>query len=72
MTQARKANRPKPQLTRKHETPGGGSARGERGSGGEEGGVSGGKIEGWNPVEVTLMKLASLLSRGREYQRGAS
>jgi len=30
------------------------------------GGVFGGNIVGGNPVEVTLMKVASLLSRGRE------
>jgi len=34
--------------------------------------VVGGNIEGGNPVEVTLMKVASLLSSGREDQRGAS
>ena len=34
--------------------------------------MSGGKIEGGNPVEVTLLKVASLLSSGRENQRGAS
>ena len=32
----------------------------------------GGKIVEGNPVEVTLMKVASLLSSGREDQRGAS
>jgi len=34
--------------------------------------VSGGNIEGGNLVEVTLMKVESLLSSGREDQRGAS
>jgi len=46
--------------------------RGERRSGGEEEGVSGGKIGGGNPVEVTLIKVASRLSSGRDDQRGAS
>jgi len=49
-----------------------GIARGERGTGGEEGGVLGGNIVGGNPVEVTPMKEASLLSSGRDDQRGAS
>jgi len=34
--------------------------------------VLGGNIVGGNPVEVTLMKVVSLLSSGREDQRGAS
>jgi len=34
--------------------------------------VSGGNIEGGNPVEVPLMKVASLLSSGREDQKGGS
>ena len=34
--------------------------------------MDGGNIEGGNPVEVTLMKVASLFSRGREDQSGAS
>jgi len=34
--------------------------------------VSGRNIQEGNPVEVTLMKVASLLSSGREDQRGAS
>jgi len=33
--------------------------------------VVGGNIEGGNPVEVTPMKEASLLSRGRDVQSGA-
>ena len=45
---------------------------GERGSGGQEGGVFGGKIVKGNPVEVMLMKVARLLSSGREDQRGVS
>ena len=32
----------------------------------------GGNIEGGNPVEVTPIKVASLLSRGRDDQSGAS
>ena len=32
----------------------------------------GGNIEGGNPVEVTPMQVASLLSRGRDDQSGAS
>jgi len=47
-------------------------ARGDRGSGGEEGGVFGGNIGGGNPVEVTPMKVARHLSSGREDKRGAS
>ena len=43
---------------------------GERRTGGEEGGGEGGNIVGGNPVELTLMKVASLLSRGREVQIG--
>jgi len=54
---------------KKHETPGGGIAKGESGIGGEEGGVSGGKIVGGNPVEVAPMKVTSLLRRGRQVQR---
>jgi len=46
--------------------------RGNRGSWGEESGVSGGNIHGGNPVEVTLMNVASLLSIGREDHWGAS
>jgi len=76
VSQERNSNRPTPQLTKKHETPGGGTARGDRGSGGEEGGrrggVFGGNIGGGNPVEVTPMKLARHLSSGKEDQRGAS
>jgi len=34
--------------------------------------VEGGNIEGGNPVEVTPIKVASLFSRGREEQSGAS
>jgi len=34
--------------------------------------VSGRNIVGGNPVEVAQMKVASLLRRGREVQRGAS
>jgi len=45
---------------------------GERGNGGEDGGVVGGNIVGGNPVEVTLMKVASLLRRGRDDHSGAS
>jgi len=59
---------------KKHETPGRvllGVRGAEGGRGGEEGGVSGGNIEGGNPVEVTLMKVVSLLRSGREDQRGA-
>jgi len=44
---------------------------GDRASGGEEEGVVGGNIEGGNPTEVTLMKVASLFSRGRDDQSGA-
>jgi len=36
------------------------------------GGVVGGKIVGGNPVEVTPIKVASLFSRGRDVQSGAS
>jgi len=39
---------------------------------GEEGRAFGAIIVNGNPVEVTLMKVASLLSSGREDQRGAS
>ena len=39
---------------------------------GEEGGVVGGNIVGGNPVEVTPMKVASLFSRERDVQSGAS
>ena len=46
--------------------------RGERRNRGEEGGVFGSNIVRRTPVEVTRMKVASLLSRGREDQRGAS
>jgi len=56
---------------RKNQTPGG-TARGERGNGGEEGGLFGGNMVGGNPVEVTAMKVASLLRSGREVLRGAS
>jgi len=35
-------------------------------AGGEEEGVVGGNIEAGNPVEVTPVKVASLLSRGRD------
>ena len=45
---------------------------GERESGGEEAGVVGGNIMGRNPVEVTPIKEASLFSRGRDSQSGAS
>jgi len=45
---------------------------GERGNGGEDGGVVGGNIVGGNPVEVTLIKAASRFSREREDQSGAS
>jgi len=45
---------------------------GERESGGEEGGVVGGNIEGGNPVAVTPMKEACLFNRGRDDQSGAS
>jgi len=45
---------------------------GERRGRGEEGGVAGGNIEGGNPVEMTLMKVASLFSTGRDDQSGAS
>jgi len=45
---------------------------GERGKGGEDGGVVGGNMVGGNPVEVTLMKVASLFNRGRDVQSGAS
>jgi len=34
--------------------------------------VVGGNIVGGNPVEVTPMKVASLLGRGRDDQSGAS
>ena len=34
--------------------------------------MSGRNIVGGNPVEVTVMKVASLLSTGREDHRGAS
>jgi len=51
---------------------GGGGLRGERGKGGEEGGVVGGNSVGGKRVEVTLMQVASLFSRGREDQRVAS
>jgi len=42
------------------------------GNGREEGGVFGGNIVRGNPVELTLMKVASLLSSEREDHRGAS
>ena len=35
-------------------------------------GGSDGNIPGGNPVEVTLMKVASLLRKGRDAQSGAS
>jgi len=45
---------------------------GESRSGGKDGGVAGENIVGGNPVEVTLMKVTSLLSRGRDDQSVAS
>jgi len=45
--------------------------RGERGSGGEDGGVVGGNIVGGKAVEVKLMKVASIFSSGRDVQSGA-
>ena len=44
---------------------------GEIRTGGEEGGAVGGNIVGGNPVEVTLMKVPSLFSKGRDVQSGA-
>jgi len=45
---------------------------GERGNGGEDGGVVGGNMVGGNAMEVTLMKVASLFRRGRDVQSRAS
>jgi len=45
---------------------------GERANGGEDLGVDSGNIVGGNPVQVTLIKAASRLSRGREDECGAS
>jgi len=51
---------------------GGGGFGGDRRKGGEEGGMEGRNIVGGNPVEVTLMYVERLLSRGSEDLRGAS
>jgi len=45
---------------------------GERGKGGEEGGVIGGNIVEGKPIEVRLISAVSLFARGRQDQIGGS